>query len=143
MATKITKVVSQPIQVLKKTGKTILEPAGKSNVYAIAGGVAVSPLISYGYGKFFDWVSGFFPNLPNWAKIVLKLGLPLIPVPLIAKFKIPAGGVINGTLLGMFFTQIALMLYEVITGKSISLVKKTESALDSAETGSETDWGAF
>jgi hypothetical protein len=143
---KISKTLGKPVQVVKQTGKQILAPAGKTNVYAIAGGVAVSPLIGYGYNKFFDFVMGFFPNLPTLAKTIAKVFLPLAPVPLVAKFNIPAGGVINGTLIGMFFTNVAIIIYEQITGKSVNKVFQSASNLEPATiegAGSVSTWGTF
>lgn len=144
---KISKAVGKPVQVLKSTGKQILLPAGKSNVYAIAGGVAVSPLIGYGYNKLYEFVMSFFPNIPPTVKTIVKILFPLLPVPIVAKTKLPAGGVINGTLIGTFFTNLAIVVYEAITGKSLHKVFQAGSNLEPATiegTGaSAVSWGTF
>lgn len=146
--TKISKTVSAPIKVIKKTGKELLQPAGKENVYKIAVGVAVSPLVSYGYGKMYDFIIGFVPNIPNWLKTVIKIFLPLVPVPIVSKTRIPAGAVINGGLIGVFVVQVVEFFYSMITGKSLfpSITKgKVSAPYSLEETGAEaiSDWGAF
>lgn len=144
MSAIIKKVVAEPAKIVKKTVKSLAEPASKSeSPYKIAVGVALSPVISWGYGKFYDFIMGFLPNLPSWAKTLIKLGLPLLPTPLIYKFKIPAGAVINGGLFGVFFLQLIQFVYELITGKTFSLKSISNTSVDTAVSADTTDFGVF
>lgn len=138
MTSKISKVVGEPLKVLKKTGKELIKPAGKENVYAVAVGVAISPLVSWGYGKFYDYVMKFFPNIPNWLKVGLKIVLPLLPTPIVKMTKIPMGNVINGGLFGVFFLQVFMLIYEMITGKALS-PKTSDTASEDYTVSADTN----
>lgn len=132
----VKKIVAEPAKVLKKTISTLKEPASTGSSYKIAVGVAISPLVAYGYGKLFDYVVALVPTIPDWAKMALKLVLPLVPTPFIAKFNVPMGAVINGGLYGTFALQLVLLAYELISGKSLTnLLTKTPA--DSASNSTD------
>lgn len=141
----VKKIVAEPAKVLKKTVSTLKEPASSESSYKIAVGVAISPLVAYGYGKFFDYVMGLVPTIPDWAKMTLKLVLPLVPTPFIAKFNVPMGAVINGGLYGTFALQLVLLAYELISGKSfVGLLSKnpTDEASSTVDgIKAVVDWG--
>lgn len=117
MSVKAEEIIKKPTEAIISAGKEIIAPADTKGTSSVLLGAVASPVISMIYSKLYNMVIGKIPiNIP-YVKEVIRIILPLLPVFPVMKLKIPAGNLINGTLLGIFLTQILSLVFEIFQGK--------------------------